>query len=82
MNEVRDSKALTEAEREALFDRSPTGAPPGRSVHASAEECDGWACPRPSGWPPVAPSTASASRPTAVLLDGKWDFVSDGTTRR
>ena len=40
VNKVRDSKALTEAEREALFDRIGDWCVAWSVGHASEEECD------------------------------------------
>ena len=76
VNGVRDSKMLTEGERERLFDRiagvvrgvGGRGAPARRSATSSA-----W--PRRSGSPPGGRSTALGVVPDAAVVDGNWDFV-------
>ena len=76
VNGVRDSKMLTEAERERLFDRiagvvrrlGGRRAPARRSATS-------WAWPRRSGWRRGGPSTGSACTPDAAVVDGKWNFV-------
>ena len=78
---VRDSKMLTEAERERLFDRIAGWCAAWAVGHASQVGVRRRsACRRPSAWPPGGPSTGlGARRPTHVLVDGKWDFVGGGT---
>ena len=79
---VRDSKMLTEAEREAMFDRVAgvvrgVGDRPRhprrvrRARHVGGAEAGG----------PAGASRAWASPPDRVLLDGTWDFVGGGITR-
>lgn len=79
---VRDSKALSEDERERLFDRI-AGWCVGWSVgHASQQECDELGM---SAAQQLAASRAIAAlgvTPDAVLVDGKWDFVGLPNTRR
>ena len=59
VNGVRDSKMLTEAERELLFDRIAgwcVGV--GRRAARRRRSATSWAWPRRSGWPPAGRSTA------------------------
>ena len=79
---VRDSKLLTEVERERLFDRIAGWCIAWSVGHATQEECDDLG---------MAPAQRLAARraidglgltPDAVLVDGTWDFIGDGRTRR
>ena len=73
---------LTEAEREALFDRvaelvrGVVGRPRQRGGVRRARHVRGAA---PGGAPGAR--RASACPADRVLLDGKWDFVGDGTSQ-
>ena len=58
---------------------SRRGARRGRSATPARTSATSWACRPRSGWPRSAPSTASASTPDKVLLDGRWDFVGGAT---
>lgn len=72
---VRDSKMLTEVEREALFDRIGEWVDDWSVGHASAEECDRMGM---SDAQKLAAARAIAglrNPPDQVLLDGKWDFI-------
>ena len=82
VNKIRDSKMLTEREREAMFDRIAEWCVTWAVGHASRRSATSSACRRPSGWPPAGPSTASGVVPDQVLIDGNWDFVGGGNTRR
>ncbi len=80
---VRDSKLLTEPEREALFDRLTDWCEAWAVGHASAAECDRLGM---SAAQRLAASRALAGlgmEPDRVLVDGKWDFIGGGrrTTR-
>ena len=79
---VRDSKMLTESEREALFERIADWCEFWAVGHASHEECD-------------ALGMSEAQRLAArraleglgvdldhVLVDGNWDFVGNGKVKR
>lgn len=77
---VRDSKMLSEDEREALFDRI-AGWCVWAIGHALPSECDALG---------MADAQRLAARraldglgvaPDAVLVDGPWDFIGAGTTR-
>lgn len=79
---VRDSKLLTEAQRERLFDRVAAWCAPWAVGAATHEECDELG---------MAEAQRVAARraieglgviPDAVLVDGTWDFVGLGTTQR
>jgi ribonuclease HII len=80
---IRDSKALTELEREALFDRIAGWCVAWAVGHASVAECESLGM--------AAAQRLAASRaidglglgdPCRVLVDGNWDFVGRGTTTK
>ena len=79
---VRDSKMLTEARREQLFDRLAEWCDAWAVGHASPEECDRLGM--------SAAQRLAASRaidglgvvPDQVLIDGSWDFVGQNTSTR
>lgn len=82
VNGVRDSKALTERRRERLFDRVADWCAAWAVGAASQEECDSLG---------MADAQRLAARraiedlgvtPDEVLIDGNWDFVGLGCTRR
>ncbi|MCB1027296.1 MAG: ribonuclease HII, partial [Microthrixaceae bacterium] len=81
VNGVRDSKMLTEARREALFDRVAEWCRGWAVGHAWPHECDELGM---SAAQRLAAARAldSLGLPVdAVLMDGKWDFVGhDNTT--
>jgi ribonuclease HII len=79
---VRDSKMLSEAERERLFDRVAAWCEAWAVGAASQEECDTVG---------MAEAQRRAARraidglgvtPDQVLVDGNWDFVGLGCTTR
>lgn len=75
---VRDSKQLTETERESLFDRIAEWCVSWSVGHASHQECDELGM---SEAQRLAARRALAGldvQPDRVLLDGKWDFVGGG----
>ena len=77
---IRDSKMLTEVEREALFDRIAGWCQAWSVGHASFEECDELGM---SDAQRLAASRAISGldvEPDHVLVDGNWDFV--GGARR
>lgn len=77
---LRDSKMLTESEREALFDRVAGWCEAWAVGHASFEECDDLGM---SDAQRLAADRALGQlgvEPDRVLLDGKWDFVGRGNT--
>ncbi|HEY2430495.1 MAG TPA: ribonuclease HII, partial [Acidimicrobiales bacterium] len=79
---VRDSKLLTEAERERMYDRVATWCRAWAVGHASQEECDRLGM---SAAQKLAARRAVAGLglvPDEILVDGSWDFVGDGRARR
>ncbi|MEZ5218358.1 MAG: ribonuclease HII [Ilumatobacteraceae bacterium] len=73
---IRDSKQLSELERERLFERVGTWCLTWAVGHASQEECDELG---------MAPAQKLATQralealtvvPSVAVVDGKWDFVS------
>jgi ribonuclease HII len=77
---VRDSKMLTEAEREALFDRIAGWCRAWAVGHASAEECDRLGMSAAQRLAARRALEGLGLEPDAVVLDGTWDFV--GGARR
>ena len=72
---VRDSKLLTEGEREALFGRIALWCRAWAVGHASAAECDELGM---SAAQRLAASRALATLglvPDVILVDGSWDFA-------
>jgi ribonuclease HII len=81
VNKIRDSKVLTEYEREALFDRVAGWCEAWAVGHASHDECDELGM---SEAQRLAASRALADLGVPadrVLLDGNWDFVGAGTSQ-
>jgi ribonuclease HII len=79
---VRDSKMLTEYERESLFDRIAEWCEAWAIGHASPAECDDLGM---SDAQRLAAKRALAKlgvEPDQVLIDGMWDFVGNGKTRK
>jgi ribonuclease HII len=80
---VRDSKMLTELERERMFDRVAAWCRAWSVGHASQEECDELGM---SAAQRLAADRAieglGLGEPHKVLVDGQWDFVGRGTTQR
>lgn len=81
VNGVRDSKALTEPERERLFDRVAGWCRAWAVGHASAAECDDLGMSEAQRLAARRALRGLGVIPSAVLLDGRWDFVGAGTTR-
>ncbi|HEV7719713.1 MAG TPA: ribonuclease HII [Iamia sp.] len=82
VNGVRDSKALTEPEREKLYDKVAGWCTAWAVGHASAAECDRLGMSEAQRLAARRALAALGVTPTAVLLDGKWDFVGRGNTRK
>ena len=77
---VRDSKMLTEDEREAMFDRIVEWVDRWSIGHATHEECDRLGmseAQRLAARRALIGLGVSADR---VLVDGNWDFVGNGRT--
>jgi ribonuclease HII len=79
---VRDSKMLTEAEREALFDRIARWCAAWSVGHASQIECDELGMSEAQRLAARRAIEGLGVAPDRVLVDGKWDFVGGGITRR
>ena len=78
---VRDSKMLTEVEREALFDRVAGWVDAWAVGHASHKECDELGM---ADAQRLATSRALEKLGVTadhVLVDGNWDFVGGGNTK-
>ena len=79
---IRDSKMLTEPEREALFDRVVDWCDAWAVGHASAAECDELGM---SDAQRLAASRAIEGLGVPVdhvLIDGNWDFIGNGATTK
>jgi ribonuclease HII len=76
---IRDSKLLTEDEREALFDRIAGWCDAWSVGHASPEECDELGMSDAQRLAAQRALAALGTVPDHVLLDGKWDFVGGAT---
>ncbi|HEX4979559.1 MAG TPA: ribonuclease HII [Acidimicrobiales bacterium] len=81
---VRESKMLTEPEREAIFDRLAGWCAAWAVGSASQQECDelGMSAAQKLAARRAIEGLALPRPPDAVLVDGNWDFVGLGTTRR
>ena len=81
---VRDSKMLTEAERERLYDRVASWCLAWAVGHASQEECDRLGMSEAQRLAARRAVAGLGVEPDHVLVDGRWDFVGRGpsaTTR-
>jgi ribonuclease HII len=79
---VRDSKMLTEREREALFDRITSWCVAWSVGSASQEECDELGMSEAQRLAARRAIEGLGVTPDHVLIDGNWDFVGGGITRR
>lgn len=77
---VRDSKMLTEHEREALFDRVAEWCEAWAVGHSSASECDELGMSEAQRLAARRALDSLGVQPDHVLVDGNWDFV--GGARR
>lgn len=77
---IRDSKMLTEPEREALFERIAEWCEDWAIGHASAGECDELGMSEAQRLAAQRALNGLRSHPDHVILDGNWDFV--GGARR
>lgn len=80
LNKIRDSKALTEAEREALFDRIVDWCDAWAVGHASAQECDQLGMSEAQRLAARRAIDGLGVTVDHLILDGKWDFVGGGNT--
>ena len=81
INKVRDSKALTGREREALFDRLTDWCTHWAIGHASARECDELGMSDAQRLAARRAIDGLGVRPDHFLIDGKWDFIGGGRTK-
>lgn len=72
---LRDSKMLTEAEREALFDRVAGWCTRWAVGHAGHEECDRLGMSDAQRLAARRALDALGAAPDRILIDGRWDFV-------
>lgn len=79
---VRDSKMLTEAERERLFDRIAAWCIAWHVGAATPEECDTLGMAEAQRLAARRAMDGLGVPPDQVLVDGNWDFVGLGCTRR
>jgi ribonuclease HII len=79
---VRDSKMLTERERERLFDRIAGWCLAWAVGHASQVECDTLGMSAAQRLAAQRAIDGLGLTPDHVLIDGKWDFVGGGNTQR
>ena len=79
---IRDSKQLLAHEREALFDRIGGWCSAWAVGHASPEECDELGMSEAQRLAARRALEGLGVTPGRILLDGKWDFVGGGITRR
>ncbi len=80
VNGVRDSKMLSERERERLFDRIAEWCVTWSVGHASHEECDELGMSAAQKLAARRCLDGLAVPVDKVLLDGNWDFIGDGRT--
>ncbi len=78
---VRDSKQLTEARREALYERVGEWCVAWSVGHASHEECDRLGMSAAQRLAARRALDALDVRPDMVLMDGRWNFVGGDNTR-
>ena len=79
---VRDSKMLTEVERERLFDRVAGWCTAWHVGMATQVECDELGMTEAQRLAAARALAGLGVTPDKVLLDGNWDFVGRGTTIR
>lgn len=79
---IRDSKMLTEPEREAMFDRIADWSAAWSVGHASEVECDELGMSDAQRLAAERALDSLGCEPDQVLLDGNWDFVERGTTTK
>jgi ribonuclease HII len=76
INGVRDSKLLTERDRERLYDRVAGWCTAWAVGAASQEECDELGMAAAQRLATARAVDALGLRPDVAVVDGKWDFVS------
>ena len=75
---VRDSKMLTEDEREAIFDRITDWCEAWSVGHVTPAECDDLGMSEAQRLAARRAIEGLGVTPDRVLVDGKWDFVGGG----
>lgn len=75
---IRDSKLLTETERESLYDRITDWCEAWCVGHASPHECDELGMSKAQQLAAQRALDGLDRQVDRVLLDGKWDFVGGG----
>lgn len=82
LTKVRDSKLLTPAEREVMFDRIVDWSAAWAVGHASHDECDELGMSAAQKLAAARAIDGLGLVPDRVLLDGNWDFVGGGDVER
>lgn len=77
VNKIRDSKELTPERREQLFDRITGWAEAWGIGHASHRECDRLGMSEAQRLAAKRAIAAAGVVPDRVLVDGRWNFISD-----
>jgi ribonuclease HII len=72
---IRDSKMLTEAEREAMFERVASWCETWAVGHATHTECDELGMSEAQRLAARRALDTLGMEPDHVLVDGKWDFI-------
>src|SRR5215217_5137479 len=75
VNKVRDSKMLTESDRERIFPRLTTWCAAWAVGHASQQECDDLGMSAAQKLAARRAIDGLGVTPDALLIDGLWDFV-------
>jgi ribonuclease HII len=81
VNGVRDSKLLSEKQRELLFDRVAGWCTAWAVGGATHQECDDWGMAEAQRVAARRALDALGVRPDAAVVDGKWNFVGDAVAR-
>jgi ribonuclease HII len=79
---IRDSKLLTEPERERMYDRVASWCLAWAVGHASQEECDSLGMSAAQKLAARRAMDGLGLVPDEILVDGSWDFVAGGRARR
>ena len=82
VNKIRDSKMLTEDEREAIFDRIADWCEAWAVGHATEKECDELGMSDAQRLATKRALDGLGLPVDRVLLDGNWDFVGGGIAER
>lgn len=79
---IRDSKMLTEVEREALFDRVVDWSEAWAVGHATPAECDELGMSEAQRLAARRAIEGLGVVPDHMLIDGNWDFIGNGATTK